>query len=91
MSTPTPNRQLTTQEAHPWKATFRTVFQMVIGFIIMLPQLVTAAGLDEATPWVATAIAISGAVTRVMALPSVEAWMKRFIPWLSAQSKNPAI
>lgn len=74
----------TTQSRHPWKATVRTILQMAVGFLVMLPQLVGAAGIDEATPWVATSLAISAAVTRIMALPAVEEWLSRFVPWLAA-------
>ena len=74
----------TTQGRHPWKATVRTIFQAVIGFVVMIPQIIEAANINEATPWVATALAISGAVSRIMALDVVEEWLSRFLPWLAA-------
>lgn len=76
------------QNMHPWKTTFRTVFQMVIGFIILLPQLIETTGVDEATPWVAASLAVSGAVTRIMALPGVETWLRKWVPWLAADEED---
>lgn len=77
MSTPT-------QVQRPWRATARTVFAVVIALATMLPLLVQASGLDEAWRPVAGALAIAGAITRVMALPVVDDFLARFLPWLAA-------
>ena len=79
MSNPTP-----TQVARPWRATVRTAFAVIVALAAMLPLLVDAAGVDETLPPVAGALAIAGAVTRVLALPAVEAFLARFVPWLAA-------
>lgn len=75
---------MSSQEKHPWKTIVRTVLQAVIGLLVILPQVVEAADLSESIPWVAGGLAVSAAVTRVMALPSVEKWLRRFVPWLAA-------
>lgn len=75
----------TTQTRRPWRTTARTVFQGAVGLAAMLPLLVNASGLDETAAPVAGALAISGAVTRVMALPAVESWLERFVPFLAAK------
>lgn len=77
MSTPTQTR-------HPWRATVRTVVAVVVALAAMLPLLIEASGVDETLAPVAGALAIAGAITRIMALPAVEAFLARFVPWLSA-------
>lgn len=73
-----------TQVRRPWKATVRTVFAAVVALAAMLPLLVQASGLDQTLGPVGGALAIAGAVTRVMALPSVDDFLARFLPWLAA-------
>lgn len=82
MSTPTQTR-------HPWRATVRTVFAVVVALAAMLPLLVEASGVDETLAPVAGALAIAGAITRVMALPAVNAFLARFVPWLAAGDESP--
>ena len=74
-----------TQTKHPWRATVRTGFAVVIALAAMMPALVNATGLDETAGPVAGALAIAGAITRVMALPAVETFLERFAPWLAAE------
>lgn len=73
-----------TQVRRPWHAVVRTAFQGVVGFAPLVPAIVDASGLDETAPLVAGGIAISGAITRIMALPKVEEWLRRFVPFLAA-------
>lgn len=73
-----------TQIRRPWRSTVRTAFQILSGLLPMLPLIVDASGIDEAAPGVAGALAISSAVTRVMALPAVEQFLQRFAPFLAA-------
>lgn len=56
--------------------TIRTVIQAVVGLAAMLPALLDATGLD-ALPWAAGAVAVSGALARVMAHPAVERLLDR--------------
>lgn len=72
------------QVRRPWRATVRTVFQALVGLATMLPLLVNATGLDQTAPLIAGALTVSAALTRVMALPAVETWLRRFVPWLAA-------
>lgn len=81
----------TTQSRHPWKATIRTVFAVVIALAALAPAIYTAATMQSpelAAGAAATALAIAGAITRIMALPGVEAFLQRFIPWLAAGDKE---
>ncbi|MFJ7069212.1 hypothetical protein [Streptomyces sp. NPDC101115] len=61
------------------KRTARTVLQTALGIAVVLPAIVDASGIPETLPWVAGALAVAGALTRVMALPGVQ----RLLPgWL---------
>ncbi|WP_330348182.1 hypothetical protein [Streptomyces sp. NBC_00582] len=55
------------------KRTLRTVVQTSLGIAAVLPAVVDASGIPAALPWVAGALAVSAGVTRVMALPGVQA------------------
>jgi len=55
------------------KRTLRTVLQTTLGIAAVLPAAVGASGIPAALPWVAGALAVSAGVTRVMALPGVQA------------------
>lgn len=79
-----------TQSAHPWRATLRTVFAFVVALAAGLPMIVDASGLSEATPGIATAVAVGGAVTRILALPVVNAALATYAPWLSANGRDGA-
>lgn len=78
-----------TQARHPWRATVRTVFQACVAFAAMWALVVEAAGLDPDLVWVSASVTVTGAVTRVMALPQVEAFLRRFVPWLAADPAAP--
>lgn len=73
----------TTQSQHPWRATARTIFAAVVGFCAIAPLIVEAAGIPQ-VPAVVVALAITGGVTRVLALPQVNAYLQVFFPWLAA-------
>ena len=87
MSEPTP-----TQVRRPWRATFRTIFQALIALAAQAPLI--AAAVEEATgydlqgvPFVVVTLATAAAITRVMAIPQVEAFLRRFLPWLAAAAE----
>lgn len=73
-----------TQTEYPWHAVARTVFQAVVGFAAMWALIVEAMGVDTALPWVAASLAVTGAITRIMAIPQVNDWLARFVPFLAA-------
>ncbi len=91
MTEPTP---VPTQVRRPWRATLRSAFQALIAFAGLAPLI--AAAVEEATgfdltgvPFVVTALLVCAAVTRVMALAAVEAFLQTFVPFLSAAPKTP--
>lgn len=78
-----------TQVRRPWRSTIRTAFQALVAFCVLFPLLVQEAHLDpENFPWVAVPLAVAAAVARIMALPQVEAFLDRFIPFLAAEKKE---
>lgn len=74
---------VSTQAAHPWRATVRTTFAALVGLAAMWALIVETIGIDPGIPWVASSIAATGAITRVLALPGVIVWLERFVPWLA--------
>jgi hypothetical protein len=77
-----------TQVRHPWRSMLRTGFAVVVALAAMMPLLVTAAGVDETLAPVAGVLAIASGITRVLALPQTEAFLKRFLPFLAATPKS---
>ncbi|KUM29372.1 hypothetical protein AQ436_06690 [Arthrobacter sp. EpRS66] len=81
----------TTQGAHPWRATARTIFAAVIALAALAPLIYTAAAQQSpelATGAVGGVLVAAGAITRIMAIPGVEAFLQRFAPFLSAAQRN---
>lgn len=68
-----------TQVAHPAKATTRTVLQLVVGLAVALPIFVSESGIDNTIPFVATALAVSAAVARIMAIPVVNIYLGKYL------------
>ena len=83
MSTPA----VTTQGRHPWRATLRTVVAALIALAVVLPQILTEAGLHE-TAYGAQAIAVIATVTRVLAIPGVDEWLRQWLPWLASAPRS---
>nr|WP_189269673.1 hypothetical protein [Streptomyces fuscichromogenes] len=57
----------------------RTTVQITIGVAVALPGIVAASGVPASLPWVAGALAIAAGLTRVMALPSVQALLPSWL------------
>ncbi|WP_202605334.1 hypothetical protein [Glutamicibacter soli] len=82
---------MTTQSQHPWRATIRTILAIVIALAAMAPLVYTAATMQSpelATGAAAAVLTIAAAITRIMALPVVEAFLQRFVPWLAAGARG---
>ncbi|WP_043599438.1 hypothetical protein [Nocardia otitidiscaviarum] len=76
------------QVRYPWRAVARTVFQLVVGVAAAMPAIVAASGLSETAAGVGVALAVSAAVTRVMAIPAVDFAIRAWAPWLAAEPKR---
>jgi hypothetical protein len=73
-----------TQTVYPWRATVRTVVAALVALASLLPVIATVGDLG-AVPGVTQVVAVAGVVTRILAIPGVDAWLRRFVPWLAAQ------
>lgn len=74
-----------TQVEHKWKATARSAFQVIVALAALMPVLVPALGLSVSVGVGAGVLAVAAAVTRVMAIPAVNGFIDRFLPWLRAR------
>lgn len=71
---------MATQTEHPWRATLRTVVSVVLSLAAAAPIIFTAItdqSPELATGAFATALAVSAAITRLMALPVVNDLLSR--------------
>ncbi len=57
----------------------RTVVQALVGVCVLLPAVLGSSGPAGALPWAAGAVAVAGGLSRLMAVPAVEALLP---PWL---------
>ena len=76
-----------TAPAHPWRRVARTLFAVVPAFAALAPVIYQQATQHDpaaAAGAAGTALVIAGAITRVLGNVSVEAFLRRFAPWLSA-------
>lgn len=77
-----------TQTKHPWRATFRTGFAMLVGAAPVIAEYL--GGLHVGGPVViGQTIAAAAAVTRILARPDVDAWLRVYFPWLAASPPKP--
>lgn len=80
------------QIAHPSRAVTRTVFQALVGLCALAPVVYAAASQHDpavVTGAAAGVLAVTGAVTRIMALPGVDAWLRQYVPWLATVPPQP--
>lgn len=71
------------QVRRPWRTTVRTVMAAAGGLLPLLPEISRAAGIDT-IPVVVSILTVTAALTRIFAIPEVDAWMDRYFPYLSA-------
>lgn len=81
-----------TQLRRPWRSAVRTWFQAAVGAATLIPLVVGEVYTDagDAPAAVAQAVVVCGAVSRVMAMPAVEVFLRRFAPFLAAAPAPPA-
>lgn len=76
-----------TQVKRPWRATFRTAVAGAIALASIAPYIYAGAALhdpQQATGLVAQILGVAAGVTRVLAVPQVEVFLRRYAPWLAA-------
>ena len=79
-----------TQSRHPWRATARTVFQVGVSLASLLPVVAVAGGVST-QQGVTQVLLVCAAVTRIMAAPGVNEFLRKFAPWLAADAKQDAL
>jgi hypothetical protein len=77
-----------TQTRHPWRATLRTVLAAGLALLPLLPTIADVAHV-QAVPIVAGVLVVAGAITRILAAPGVDRWVRRWVPWLAASPTQP--
>jgi hypothetical protein len=92
-SHPIPGRSLMTpltptQTRHPWRATLRTIVAAGVGLAALAPTIAVTAHVDT-VPAVVEILGVCGVVTRVLAAPGVDRWVRRYLPWLAASPNQP--
>lgn len=61
----------------------RSTTASLIGLLPVLPLIADAADIDT-VPIVASVLTVSAAVTRILAIPQVELWLRRWSPLFAA-------
>lgn len=77
-----------TQTRHPWRATLRTAFAVVVGLVPVLPEVADTLGIEQ-VPVVLPILAVAAAVTRVLAIPAVDRVLKKYLPPLASAPRTP--
>ena len=72
------------QTVYPWRATVRTVFQLVLAIATLLPVVLVTGGIPVEGA-LAQVVAVALAITRLMQTPAVNEILARFAPWLLAE------
>ncbi|MCP2281069.1 hypothetical protein [Nocardia amikacinitolerans] len=75
-----------TQCAHPARAATRSTAATLVGLGPLVPLLVANLGETRAAVVLAVALAGNAIVTRVLAIPEVEAWLRNTLPFLAADA-----
>ena len=73
-----------TQVRRPCQAVLRTIVAETIALATLAPALVDAVGLPRTTGVGLVILTVSGAMTRVLAVPGVDKWLTTRLPWLAA-------
>lgn len=81
------NPKPATQSQYPWRATFRTLFAVIVGLAASYSIIVEELNLNANWHWVAVGAGVAAAITRVLANPVVEQSLQKYFPWLAALPK----
>lgn len=68
--------------AHPWIKTARTIVAGVVTAAVLLPLAIQAAGIDvtaEGWAWLGAVLGVLAAVTRIMAVPQINAALQKVL------------
>lgn len=77
----------TTQTAYPWRAVLRTAFAVIVAFAAGAPLIFEAVAQSDAstaTGGAGVVLGVAAAITRVLALPWTEDFLRSYLPFLAA-------
>lgn len=77
-----------TQVRHPWRATLRTGVAVVLAMLPIMPQVVDELGLGGYA-WAVGFLGVVAGITRVLAIPTVNLWIQKWLPALAATPPKP--
>lgn len=77
-----------TQVRNPWRAALRTFVAAAVGLVPLLPTIANEFGWSS-IPWVASVIAISTAITRILATQAATDWLEKYANWLLPEQPLP--
>lgn len=77
---PPDNSPASTPPRSPWRDTLRTTVVATAALLPILPEIARAAHV-ETVPTVVGVLGVAAAIQRVIAIPSVRAWARKFAPW----------
>ena len=83
-------KQPATQNTRPWQAVARSTVAAAVGLLPIVPVVVDVLDL-EALPLAVTAMACTAAITRILATPEVETWLRANLPWFAAGAYDDSI
>lgn len=78
---------MSTQTQHPARTVARTVFELLIALAVVVPLVLAELGFTDIAIFGVSVLAVCAAVTRVMAIPQVNDFLERFVPWLAPEPK----
>ncbi|WP_424888103.1 hypothetical protein [Streptomyces sp. XH2] len=73
------------------RRTIRTTVQTAITLAALLPVIVDAAGIPATLPWAAGALAVAAGLTRIMAIPGVQALLPMWLRTAHPDDQLPAV
>jgi len=77
-----------TQTKHPVRAVLRTVAAGAVAALPLIPLALAGVHLDGTAVGVEI-IAVSGGITRLLAMPAVNGWLQQYVPFLAASPAKP--
>lgn len=77
-----------TQVQHSWRAVARTALAVLMALASLTPEILSTAGLNQTVAGVQV-LGVTAAVTRVLAMPGINAFLTSWLPFLAAAPAQP--
>ena len=76
-----------TQSQHPWRAVARTIFAALPLVAAMVVDIANVLDPTQSYALTGVALAATGYITKILALPSVNLFLQAYLPFLAATPK----